>query len=67
MVSYPCNNETGFKLGYCKDVEVAEIGAAEGSKREMKNLKVPARSNTSSPNYSFYTHFGRGESAIINI
>lgn len=47
MVSYPCNNETGPKLGYCKNVEVAEIGAAEGSKREMKNLKVPARSNTS--------------------
>lgn len=40
MVSYPCNNETGPKVGYCKDVEIAEIGAAEGSKREMKNLKV---------------------------
>lgn len=40
MVSYRCNNETGPKVEYCEDVEVAQIGAAEGSKREMKNLKV---------------------------
>lgn len=40
MVSYPCNNETGPKVGYCKDVEGAEIGAAEVSKRKIKNLKV---------------------------
>lgn len=67
MVSYPCNNETGPKHGYCKYVEVAEIGAAEGSKREMEISRFQPEATLGSPNNSFYTRFGRSGSVIINI